>query len=411
MQTDKKKGKARRRPLLKITLIVVLVLVIIRVLLPYAILHYANKSLSELKGYYGKVKDVDLAIIRGAYTIDNIYIHKRDTITSEESEFFDAEKVDLSIHWDALLKGKIAGEIEVLEPRLLFVKEKTDPENVKSDTTDFKKLLDDFMPLAVNRFEIKHGSIHYVDNISQPKVDVMVSNVQVKAENLTNAEPVSVLPATVTASADVYEGTFDLNMKLDPLAKSPTFDVNTEIRDLNLVPLNNFFKAYANFDINKGRFGLFVEGAAKDGKFVGYFKPLIKDLDVLGPEDKDDKLLRKFWEGVIGATGEIFQNQKKEQLATKVPIEGTFGKTTVNAWQAVIVVLRNAFIQALQPAVDQEINLGTVHGPKAKQEDLFEDKKDNKDPDTKDETPEKKGFFKRIFGGKNKEKETKDSVK
>lgn len=51
--------------------------------------------------------------------------------------------------------------------------------------------------------------------------------------------------------------------------------------------------------------------AAKDGKFVGYVKPLIKDLDVLGPDDKNDNFFHKAWEGIVGTTGFIFQNQKK----------------------------------------------------------------------------------------------------
>jgi hypothetical protein len=64
--------------------------------------------------------------------------------------------------------------------------------------------------------------------------------------------------------------------------------------------------------------------AARDRKFTEYGKPIIKDLHVLGHEDRKDNFFRKAWEGLVGAVGEVFQNQKKDQLATKIPFKGSF---------------------------------------------------------------------------------------
>jgi len=403
-----------KRKTVKALLIVTVALITIRLILPYVVLHYANKSLSSMKGYFGKVKDIDLALFRGAYKINNIYIHKKDTLTQEESEFFEAQIVDLSIHWGALLNGKIVGELELEDPVLVFTKDKVEPKEVKKDTTDFKKILDDFMPLRINRFEIHNGVIKYKDHTSSPPVNIYMSNTYVKAENLTNVKAAAVLPSTVIASAEVYEGTLDINIQLDPLAKSPTFDINAELKNTNLAKLNEFFKAYGKFDVNRGIFGLFVEGAAKNGKFVGYFKPVIKDLDIIGPEDKDDNILRMFWEGAIGTTGVIFRNQKHDQVATKVPIEGTFSNTSINVWYAVIDVLRNAFVQALQPAIDRDINIHTVEGPQAKHSEKTNKDKNNNATENKNrnhqEKKEKKGLFKKVFS-KDKSDENNKSDK
>ena len=98
-------------------------------------------------------------------------------------------------------------------------------------------------------------------------------------------------------------------MNINPLAKQPTFDLNAELKDTNLVLLNDFFKAYAKIDVNKGKFGMYTEVAAKDGSFKGYVKPIIKDLDVLGHEDRDDNVFRKMWEGLVGFVGQVFKNQ------------------------------------------------------------------------------------------------------
>ena len=43
-----------------------------------------------------------------------------------------------------------------------------------------------------------------------------------------------------------------------------------------------FFKAYTNFDVPTGTLGLYTEVTSKDEKFIGYVKPIIKYLKVIG---------------------------------------------------------------------------------------------------------------------------------
>lgn len=380
--TGPQKNKKRK---MRTIIIIVAALIAIRIALPYVILHFANKTLAGIDGYYGHVEDIDLAIYRGAYKIKDMYLNKKDTVTNVQTDFFNTRVIDLSIHWSALFEGKIVGELELTDPVLRFTKDKVEPKEIQKDSTDFKKLLDDFMPLKINRFEIMNGLIQYVDNGSSPKVDIEMTNTHILAENLTTEKSETLLPSTVKASANLYDGTLDFNMKLDALADKPTFDMNAELKNTSLPELNEFFKAYGNFDINKGTMGMYTEVAARDNKFVGYVKPIIKDLDVVGKEDKNDALFNKFWERIIGGAGVILKNQKHDQVATKVPMEGTFTNASTNIWYAAIDVLRNAFIRALQPSIDHEINIGTVQ--EVEQEE------------------EKKGFLGRIFNTKSDSKE------
>ncbi|MEO6166901.1 MAG: DUF748 domain-containing protein [Chitinophagales bacterium] len=360
-KVEKPHSPKKRRKLFIILGSVILLLVIVRLILPYVVLHYANKTLSEMDGYYGHVKDVDLSIYRGAYTICDIYLNKVDSASGKQSQFFDSKLIDLSIEWGALLHGSIVGELVFETPRLKFIKENVEPKQLAADTTDFRELLSSFMPIKVNRVEIRNGVVEYIDEGSNPKVDVKLINTQLVATNLRNAyDKGELLPSTVTANAGLYEGTFDLNMKLNPLADRPTFDMNAELENTNLVLLNDFFQAYGKVDVNKGTFGLYAEVAAKEGKFKGYVKPIIKDLDVLGKEDRDDNLFRKIWEGIVGAAGQILKNPKEDQVATKVPLEGDISAPDVKTWTAIIEVLRNAFVHALFPAIEQQINITSV---------------------------------------------------
>lgn len=365
---------------------IILLLIVLRLLLPAIVLRYANNTLENMNGYYGHVDDIDIALYRGAYQLNNIYINKLDSATQKQTPFFSSRTVDLSVEWRALFEGSLVGEIELYSPKLVFTKDKAEIGQVAKDTNDFRKVLKDFMPLKINRFEVQNGSIHYVDSTSSPKVDLSLKETYVLAQNLKNtSDKKEKLPSTVVARANAYGGSLSLDMKLDGLADKPTFDLTAELKGANLVKVNDFFIAYGKFDVSKGTMGLYSEFAADDGKFKGYVKPIIKDLDVKGPEDKDDKFLQKAKESVIGVAGDILKNPKKKQVATKITVQGSFDNTSVDVMGAVWEVLKNAFIEALLPSVDNEINISS--------------------PSEVSDDKEKKGFFKRLFSGKDKKDE------
>lgn len=367
---------------------IILLIVILRLFLPAIVLRYANNTLANMNGYYGHVQDIDIDLYRGAYQLNNIYINKLDSATRKQTPFFNAKTIDLSIEWKALFEGSIVGEMELFSPKLVFTKDKAEIGQVAKDTNDFRKVLKDFMPLKVNRFEVHNGSIHYVDSTVSPIVDIYLKDTYILAHNLKNtSDKREKLPSGVIARANAYGGTLSLNMKLDGLADDPTFDLSAELKNANLVKLNNFFIAYGKFDVSKGTMGLYSEFAADKGKFKGYIKPIIKGLEVKGTEDKDDKFLQKAKETVIDVAADILKNPKKKQVASKIPIEGSFHNTSVGTMEAIWEVLKNAFIEALLPSVDNEINISSA----------------SEAPDDK----EKNGFFKRLFSGKDKKDEEK----
>ncbi len=375
------KRKIYRSRRFKNLIIIVLALIVLRLFLPAIVLHYANRALANISGYYGHIEDIDISLYRGAYQINNMYLKKVDDKTGKQTDFFRTKNIDLSIQWHALFRGRLVGELVFDSPDLIFTKNKTEISDVKKDTNDFRKILKDFMPLKVNRCEIHNGSIHYVDNSSNPPFDISFQNTYALATNLRNVEDKkTLLPSTVTAQATAYEGSASLNMKVNVLAEHSTFDLNAEIKNTNLVKLNDFLNAYGSFDVHKGTFSLYTEFAAKGGKYDGYLKPVIEDLDVLGPEDKNDGFLHKIYEGLIGTAGEILENHKEDQIATKVPIHGEFGKSDTNTLEAIWELLKNAFIRALVPSIDNQININSV------------DKKGD----------DHRSFFGRILHGKNK---------
>lgn len=361
MKQPATKKKSKKRLLLIVLASLVAVLIVIRLFLPAIVLHYANKRLAEMDGYYGHIDGIDIALWRGAYKIKHIYLNKVDSTTRKQTPFFAAGLIDLSVQWEALFHGSIVGELEFDSVGMRFTKDKVEPVQVKNDKGTLKDLIDDFMPLQINRFEVHEGSLQYVDEHRKPRVDIKTTNTHILATNLKNAEDsVVLLPATVVASATVYDGALSFNMKINPLAATPTFDMNLEVKNTNLVKMNDFFKAYANLDVNRGSFSMYGEAAAKQGKFKGYVKPLIKNLDVLGPEDRKNSFFQQLYEGIVGTVADLLKNRKTGQIATKVPFEGSTEKMESDTWYIIATVLRNAFIEALKNSIDREISIANV---------------------------------------------------
>jgi hypothetical protein len=57
----------------------------------------------------------------------------------------------------------------------------------------------------------------------------------------------------------------------------------------------------------------------------------------------------------VATVVEIFTNQRKDQFATKVPLEGSLDNIDTDSWSAFTGIIRNAFIQAFKKGLDKDI--------------------------------------------------------
>lgn len=352
--------EVKRRKTLRIVGVIIGLLIIFRLILPYIVLNFVNNRLAHIHGYFGHVDDINISLLRGAYLVKNIYIDVVDTSSQKQTPFFSSENVDVSIEWKSLFKGQIVSELIFENTLLRFTEDAAEPNQLKNDSNDFRLILKTFTPVNVNHVEVLGGKIQFIDNSVTPAVDIFLDNAHILASNLSNVEDTTLLPAKIIAKADVYEGKMTFNMRINALSLVPTYDLNVEIKNANLVKLNTFFKAYADFDVNKGNLDLYLEIAAKDRKYIGYVKPIIKDLDIVGPEDRKDSVLRKLWEGLLGVVGDVLENPSTDQVATKIPIVGAFDDESIGIGYAVLSTLRNGFIQAIYPALDQQVSINLV---------------------------------------------------
>jgi hypothetical protein len=342
----------------------------------FAVKRLVNRSLSRMTDYKGHVGSVWLTLFPAGIRIRNITV---DTVSSSEKteRFISGRLLEIHFAWGMLLKRKFECTIDGDHFIFNFFK---DPDPVlfgKSDEDEIKKqektttqkaqtgpgsmdIPHQIFPLNIKKLEITNSKVEYIDFYSDPNVTITLSSINIFGEKLNFIPQAEKSLADLKIEGNLYGGMLRCHVKADLHALSPSFDLDMELKNMNMVLMNDAFIAYGNFDVSRGIFSVFSEAAARDGKFSGYSKPVINDLKMISLSDKKEGLLQLMWEGLIGTVAELFENQKHDQVATKIPFKGSFNDTTVKTWQAVIEILRNAFVVALRPALDREITLKTI---------------------------------------------------
>lgn len=336
-------------------MVIVVALLIARICLPFAVEAYVNRQLNRARDYGGRIGHVDIRLYRGQYRIHAIQIFKRSG--GADVPFFTARRLDLSIEWRELFHGSVVGQVMMVQPQLNFEESQT------GRNEGWDQILSSLFPFKLNRLDVIGGQIHFRNPRSNPPVDIFLRDLAITATNLGNSRSLrGALPAGVVAhGSTIGGGGLDINLHLNPVKKAPTYEVTVQLTNVALTSLNSFIQAYGKFDVDDGIFAMFASVAAKDGGYDGYLKVFFQHLKVFRWEkEKRKDALGIFWQAIVGATTTILKNHFEDQLATRVPVSGSYQGSTVGVWSSIGMLLQNAFIRALVPAIDQPVTLQQV---------------------------------------------------
>lgn len=150
-------------------------------------------------------------------------------------------------------------------------------------------------------------------------------------------------------------GKFSGFMELIP-GEAPKLDIDFKLEGLKLQSLQKYFHEFLNADPDSGELSVFLEAGSKEKKLGGYVKVLVKDLKFYSERnDKDEPIGDKIWEGLVDVFRKVFENQKTNTLAFRIPISGEIDDFQINYLSALISLVRNAFVSAIQPGFEKNI--------------------------------------------------------
>jgi hypothetical protein len=194
--------------------------------------------------------------------------------------------------------------------------------------------------------------------VAKPRVDLKMTGVEATATNLTNIDRrhgsrVAELQATARLLGDAQLRT---QATFDPLSHFGDLAYQWQVRGIDLTKANDLARAYAGLDFAGGHGDFTMELQARDGALRGYAKPSFKDLQIFSwkqdVEQEKQNPLKLAWEAVAQGVTSLFKNHAKDQFATRVPISGRIDNKQLGTMEAIIGVLRNAFVHAYTPQLE-----------------------------------------------------------
>ena len=341
--------------------VVFALLLALRLALPSLVHRYVSNVLDDTEGYTASVGSLDLNLWRGAYELTDVKLYREGG--SFERPFVTVEHADLSVQWAALLRGRIVAEVVLHQPKVEFVSESSGPDAQTGEEASWAESISKLVPFRIDRFVMRDGEVRFTHRGIDPPVDLFLTDGFLEILNLTNqrlpgAEQ-GYMAEAEAAGRPFGTGEFEARLRFDLLAEEPRFELDAVLRGIEMIELNDFLQAYGNVDAEEGTLEVFTEFAASAGRVEGYVKTLIEDLELVQPSEIDDPVdaLQTLWEGFVALGAELLENQPRNRLAVRIPLRGEVGATQTDLVAIVASLLRNAFVAALRPAIDETVEL------------------------------------------------------
>ena len=337
-------------------LAVVLVLLVVRMILPYAVKHYLNARMNTMGSYHGQIADIDIHLWRGAYSIDELRIVK--LTGALPVPLLDAKRTDIALSWRALTHGVLRGKVNFTQPTVNFIDGQGKGESQSGKGVDWRAQLRLLVPIRLDELSVNNGTVTFQNVVSSPRVDLKMTDVNATVTNLSNVEGrsgqrVAELHATAKVLGDAP---LETRASFDPLQQLGDFSYQISVTGIQLTRANTLARAYTGLDFAGGSGDFTMQLQGKDGRLDGYAKPLFHDLQIFSWKqdvEKDRKNpLSLAWEALAQGVTTLFKNHAKDQFATRVPISGRIDDKKLGTVEAIVGVLRNAFVKAYTPALE-----------------------------------------------------------
>jgi hypothetical protein len=375
--------------------IIVVLLVGARLAMPHLVKDYVNDKLAALDSYSGRVGDIDIHLWRGAYSIVALEIVKKGA--DRPVPFFKASKIDFSVEWRSLFKGSIVSEATFLAPELNLVQAESKKDSQLGSEENWNRRLEELFPFRFNTIEVVDGTVRFLAPGISTKDAITARNVDGQVTNLTNVVATGKETfADFQITGSVLDGApARVAGSVNAFAPTPTFDVNMEVKKVKLPQVNPWLREYIKADAEAGDFELYLELAAAEGKFKGYAKPILQNVDLYRSGEPEENPLKRLWEGFLDFAANVLENPEADQVAARIPFTGTIQDPETSVFATIASVLRNAFVSAFARSLEGSITLRDVkenlRGIDPAPRDDEGKKKKQKDRDTEDAPSKPKG--------------------
>jgi hypothetical protein len=320
---------------------------------------YVNRKLQTLPGYRGNVKRIEFSIRRGRGEISGITFASRAKSTVPIAQ---VRSLVFDLSWTKLLRRHVSIAIQIAGARVLVEAAKANkkpsptaagsaPEAARESAQRWQDQLHEAFPFEITQLAVRESEVTYRDLQADPPVEIQVSSLEVEVVGLSNrwSEAQDGLPTRLGLQAAITgNGRVRLLVRADPLASQPRFEARLQMENVAVPAWNAMLRDAIKADVVAGQFGCSAEVTAADGRYWGYIKPVIRDLEFKESPEEPRGTWQKLRKRLMN-WGVALLGRGRDQ---KIPFSGNFKETKVDVWTAVESLLRNAFIRGLREGLE-----------------------------------------------------------
>jgi hypothetical protein len=204
----------------------------------------------------------------------------------------------------------------------------------------------------VRELRLENGELGYVSRTTDPHYRVYLGGANLKVEGLSNHREKR--PAKVRLTGKLQgEGPTTADVSFLPDDRGADLDLTVALERVPLPELNDALRAVAGVDVDEGALSIYGELKSRKGEIDGYLKPIFDDVEVYDrAQDAGKGVGRQLYEGVVGGLTEAFQNQRKDDVATVIPLRGRIENPDAGILATLAGIFRNAFFDAIVPGLE-----------------------------------------------------------
>jgi hypothetical protein len=307
-----------------------------RLLLPIWFHPFIEKQVVSLTEYQPSYSSIDMSLLRGSYSLENFRLEKNP---KGILPFFTARKIEFSISWSSLLKGKLTGKITVFDPNVNFIEGTTRQTTQNKIDDRWTSVSRKLLVIPLEEINVIDGVIRYKNLRTEPTVDLAMTDIYFSVKNINDpASPEGVLPSRAKGTATIDKGKLRFVMDFNARTKIPVFSLRASLYNLDLSYLSNYLQAYGNYEVEDGLFGLTTQASSNEEKITGFVRPLFENINLVSNEISEDEYVVRF----SGPLTKSFRH---------IPFESNLEHASLSLWSAIGSTLHSALMQALMPII------------------------------------------------------------
>lgn len=285
-----------------------------------------------------------MRLLAGTYTIKNLVIYKKENL---DKPFFEAERIEISVGWRLLFKGKYSLKVDVQNSTVLFVTSSNKGKNqiaIDEKKANWVQALKTLVPLSIESLEASNLLIKY-ENMNLKgleKNNILVK--KLKAEYLLDPQVTD-----TKTSPFSFEGLINDHAKFSgygglDLTQTPGFvNIDSKIIAFDMTSANKLLKHFVPVDLTSGTMDVYAEFKGSTKKADGYFKVFFEDLDILKVDQKYKSPNHFLIEFTGSLVNWLLSTLSEKNIATEIPFRFRDQKFEVDTTKAFWNTLENSW--------------------------------------------------------------------